>query len=69
MGPKMSPVMRVSRCLFPKGPAIRVLKCLFSQGPVIVTDKTDIVGTFAHPLYKYMTTNMPNPNDVLSRPA
>jgi hypothetical protein len=29
-----------------------------------VTDKTDIVGKFAHPLYKYMTTNLPNPNDV-----
>lgn len=35
-----------------------------SKGPVIVTDKTDIVGKFSHPLYKYMTTNMPNPNDV-----
>lgn len=35
-----------------------------SKGPVIVTDKTDIVGKFAHPLYKYMTTNLPNPNEV-----
>ena len=64
----MAAVMRVSKYLFPKDPVMRVLKCMSSQGPVIVTDKTDIVGTFAHPLYKYMTTNMPNPNDVLSRP-
>ena len=61
-------MVRVLKCLFRQDPVTRVLKCLFTQGPVIVTDKTDIVGTFAHPLYKYMTTNMPNPNDVLPRP-
>lgn len=34
------------------------------KGPVVVTDKTDIVGKFCLPLYKYLTTNAPNPNAV-----
>uniref|UniRef100_A0A6U4LLP0 Uncharacterized protein n=1 Tax=Hemiselmis andersenii TaxID=464988 RepID=A0A6U4LLP0_HEMAN len=34
------------------------------KGPIVVTDKADIVGKFAHPLYKYMTTHAPNPNNV-----
>jgi len=35
-----------------------------SKGPVAVTDKTDLVGRFAHPLYQYLTTAAPNPNNV-----
>eukprot|EP00288_Rhodomonas_lens_P016395 CAMPEP_0177709912 /NCGR_PEP_ID=MMETSP0484_2-20121128/11054_1 /TAXON_ID=354590 /ORGANISM="Rhodomonas lens, Strain RHODO" /LENGTH=356 /DNA_ID=CAMNT_0019221557 /DNA_START=42 /DNA_END=1112 /DNA_ORIENTATION=+ len=35
-----------------------------TKGPVVVTDKTDIVGKFAHPLYKYLTYLQPNPNNV-----
>jgi len=35
-----------------------------TKGPVVVADKTDIVGKFCLPLYKYLTTNAPNPNDV-----
>lgn len=35
-----------------------------TKGPVVVADKTDIVGKFAHPLIKYLTTNAPNPNNV-----
>jgi len=35
-----------------------------SKGPIVVTDKTDIVGKFAHPLYKLMTAVKPNPNNV-----
>uniref|UniRef100_A0A7S0E1J0 Uncharacterized protein n=1 Tax=Hanusia phi TaxID=3032 RepID=A0A7S0E1J0_9CRYP len=34
------------------------------KGPIVVTDKTDIVGKFTHPLYRYMTTNLPNPNNI-----
>ena len=35
-----------------------------TKGPTVVADKTDIVGKFCLPLYKYLTTNAPNPNDV-----
>ena len=35
-----------------------------SKGPVVVTDKTDLVGRFAHPLYRYLTASAPNPNNV-----
>lgn len=35
-----------------------------SKGPVVVTDKTDLVGKFAHPLYRYLTAAAPNPNNV-----
>ena len=34
------------------------------KGPIVVADKTDIVGKFCLPLFKYLTTNAPNPNDV-----
>lgn len=35
-----------------------------TKGPIVVTDKTDIVGKFCLPLFKYLTTNAPNPNEV-----
>lgn len=35
-----------------------------SKGPVVVADKVDIVGKFNTPLYKYLTTNFPNPNQI-----
>jgi len=35
-----------------------------TKGPIVVADKTDIVGKFCLPLYKYLTTNAPNPNEV-----
>jgi len=35
-----------------------------TKGPIVVTDKTDIVGKFAHPIYKAMTAMKPNPNQV-----
>ena len=33
---------------------------------IVVTDvmRSAVVGKFAHPLYKYLTTNAPNPNNV-----